>query len=39
MIAEAFNRNALDLYGQSGEYLDEMRKFISFMADNGGELG
>ena len=39
MVAEAFNGNALDLYGQSGEYLDEMRKFISFMVDNGGELG
>ena len=38
-MLEVFNGNALDLYGQSGEYLDEMRKFISFMVDNGGELG
>ena len=38
-MIEVFNGNALDLYGQSGEYLDEMRKFISFMVDNGGKLG
>lgn len=38
-MLEVFNGNALDLYGQSGEYLDEMRKFISFLVDNGGELG